>query len=532
MMRHSVRMLALTAAAMMAVLPLAAADDLPTFDDSASSDALPSFDDGSLPSFGDDGASSDSFSMGAEASPISWSGEAGASPRLFLDSDYAAEDKPVEMDPYFRLNFNYSGSVGDVEAKIRLNQRILKDNPEDVLDELVIRAYLGDFVIEGGKMKLVWGKGDKVHVLDNFNSDDYTDFIFPDYIDRRIAIPMVHVAYNGLMSTRLEFAYAPYMVPTRYATSGVWAPMTTVWGSYNKAAGAAALFGASQGKTVNPTVNDYLKTYGAATPEEAYDMYNDMTPNTKTLKYGQFGVRATGTVGSFDWGASYYFGRRKDASIDGTQLTYLMLNTSSSALASGFAAYTGDAGRSVNDQVIDYDRLQVFGLEGATVLGGFNFRAEFAYNLTDDFDGDDPLVHNNSIAWVFGFDRDLPWNNLNLNIQTQGSYILGYGDVKDNKALGDVDYYTTDDWAVDGLQNRIVLDVTDKWMNEKLKPELKLVWNIERKDVVVMPQISYQLMDGLDVKLAGLYIYSDEDDGEFVDFKDNSFIQVGAVYQF
>lgn len=524
MMRHSVRMLALTAAAMMAVLPLAAADDLPTFDDSASSDALPSFDDGSLPSFGDDGASSDSFSMGAEASPISWSGEAGASPRLFLDSDYAAEDKPVEMDPYFRLNFNYSGSVGDVEAKIRLNQRILKDNPEDVLDELVIRAYLGDFVIEGGKMKLVWGKGDKVHVLDNFNSDDYTDFIFPDYIDRRIAIPMVHVAYNGLMSTRLEFAYAPYMVPTRYATSGVWAPMTTVWNSYNQATSAASL-AASRGTSttaVDPTIREYLNTYGAQTPEEAYDLYNDMLPNTKTLKYGQFGIRATGTVGSFDWGASYYFGRRKDASFDGTAMATLV----------GNAALNGKATPADVGQVLDYDRLQVFGLEGATVLGGFNFRAELAYNLTSDVDGDDPYTHNNSIAWVFGFDRDLPWNNLNLNIQTQGSYILGYDDVKDNKALGDVDYYTTDDWAVDGLQNRIVLDVTDKWMNEKLKPELKLVWNIERKDVVVMPQISYQLMDGLDVKLAGLYIYSDEDDGEFVDFKDNSFIQVGAVYQF
>ena len=159
------------------------------------------------------------------------------------------------------------------------------------------------------------------------------------------------------------------------------------------------------------------------------------------------------------------------------------------------------------------------------MVGGFNFRAELGYFLTDDVDGDDPYVHNNSLQWVFGFDRDLPWNNLNVNIQTQGKYILHGDDVKDG--VGDVDYNGEKAW----VQNRLVLDITDSWMHEKLKPELKLVWNIELEDVVVMPQVSYQLMEGLDVSLAGLYIYSG-DNGQFYDFKDNSFVQVGAVYKF
>lgn len=460
------------------------ADDLPSFD-TPSDNSIPGFGDesGSLPGFESDSGSASSSSFGAASSALAISGEGGASSRWFLAGASDIEDRAVQMDPYFRLNFSYSGSIGEVEAKLKVNERILKDNPEDVIDELTLRAYLGDFVLEAGKMKLVWGKGDKVHVLDNFNSDDYSDFIFPDYIDRRIAVPMVHVAYNMDNGMRLEGAYTPYMVPTRYASSGPWVPEHTLLSAYENANAMAALSGMRY---------------------------------SRTLKYGQFGLRATGTVGSFDWGASYFYGRMKDSSIHSAELVRMLLNAGCSSLPEPLPV----------GQLYDYDRMQVFGLEGATVIGGFNFRAELGYFLTDDVDGDDPYVHNNSLQWVFGFDRDLPWNNLNVNIQTQGKYILHGDDVKDN-GVGDVDYNGEKAW----VQNRLVLDITDSWMHEKLKPELKLVWNIELEDVVVMPQVSYQLMEGLDVSLAGLYIYSG-DNGQFYDFKDNSFVQVGAVYKF
>ena len=188
------------------------ADDLPSFD-TPSDNSIPGFGDesGSLPGFESDSGSASSSSFGAASSALAISGEGGASSRWFLAGASDIEDRAVQMDPYFWLNFSYSGSIGEVEAKLKVNERILKDNPEDVIDELTLRAYLGDFVLEAGKMKLVWGKGDKVHVLDNFNSDDYSDFIFPDYIDRRIAVPMVHVAYNMDNGMRLEGAYTPYM---------------------------------------------------------------------------------------------------------------------------------------------------------------------------------------------------------------------------------------------------------------------------------------------------------------------------------
>ncbi len=490
------------------------ADDLPSFD-TPSDNSIPGFGDesSSLPGFESDSGSASSSSFGAASSALAISGEGGASSRWFLAGASDIEDRAVQMDPYFRLNFSYSGSIGEVEAKLKVNERILKDNPEDVIDELTLRAYLGDFVLEAGKMKLVWGKGDKVHVLDNFNSDDYSDFIFPDYIDRRIAVPMVHVAYNMDNGMRLEGAYTPYMTGTRYASSGPWVPERTLLGAYQAADRAAKETPYYGSLYTEPTLGSFSAT-------KLYGIYKDNLPDTRTLKYGQFGLRATGTVGSFDWGASYFYGRMKDSSIHSAELVRMLLNAGCSSVPSPlpFPLPVG--------QLYDYDRMQVFGLEGATVIGGFNFRAELGYFLTDDVDGDDPYVHNNSLQWVFGFDRDLPWNNLNVNIQTQGKYILHGDDVKDN-GVGDVDYNGEKAW----VQNRLVLDITDSWMHEKLKPELKLVWNIELEDVVVMPQVSYQLMEGLDVSLAGLYIYSG-DNGQFYDFKDNSFVQVGAVYKF
>ena len=77
---------------------------------------------------------------------------------------------------------------------------------EDIIDELIIRGYFLDnaLTVEGGKMKIVWGKGDKLHVLDNFNADDYTDFIVPDYIDRRISTPMFRVVYSQASASALS----------------------------------------------------------------------------------------------------------------------------------------------------------------------------------------------------------------------------------------------------------------------------------------------------------------------------------------
>jgi hypothetical protein len=234
------------------------------------------------------------------------------------------------------------------------------------------------------------------------------------------------------------------------------------------------------------------------------------------LKYGQAGARLTATTGMVDWGLSYYYGHYKQPSVDW----------------SGYiTSAVSNSGASLVNPSLDYDRLQVFGAEGAVTLGGFNFRGEFAYNLTDDVSGDEPWTHNNSIGWVFGFDKDLPVNNLNVNIQTIGTYILNKDQIEDGtyKAY-DVDYDENGIYSND----KIVLNISDSYNHEKVKPEVSIIYGIERSDFIVMPKITYTIADGLDIIGKGLYITNFDDDSksEFSSFLNNSFFQLGMKYTF
>ena len=457
------------------------------------------------------GASQDAKSAG-----LSVGGEAKIDFRYYVDSRNSDGDNKSFSDwdtyikPKGKIELAYEGSKTEADVTFAFNKDVIADYPFDIIDEMTFRAYLGDFVLEGGKMKVVWGKGDKLHVLDNFNANDYTDFIIPDYIDRRISEPMVRLVWNApkdvgiVNSLRVEGVYAPFMTADRYG-SGMWQPaeMSALKAKVTKAATQIIL--------------------NASTPQEqikrlshANSLSNNLYPNLYRLKYGQAGVRATATLGTWDVGLSYYTGRSKKASVNAAKLrsyveTYLK---------------TGNAAE--GDKFIDYDRLHVFGAEGAKTFGGFNFRAEAAYTMTNDFSGSDAAIRNHSIGWVFGFDKDLPLSNLNVNVQTIGSCVLNDGGVRDNGAY-DVDYNANASYTND----KIVVNISDSWNHEKIKPELSVIWGIEREDLIVMPQIKWNVADSFDIIASGLFIHAfDADKSEFPAFRHNSFVQLGMKYRF
>ncbi|MDE5898608.1 MAG: hypothetical protein K2H09_05020, partial [Treponemataceae bacterium] len=176
----------------------------------------------------DDGGDVGGFSDGATAEkPFSIGGEAKFQPRLYVaDVD---EDsfgwKSLLIDPSLKLNLSYETSSVEFEGKLAVDKDIVMNWREDILNELTMRVYLGNFVLEAGKEKVVWGKGDKLHVLDLFNANDYTDFIVPDYIDRRLAEPMLRAVWNSPFSNnlRVEAVWTPTMTPDRFGT-GRWTP--------------------------------------------------------------------------------------------------------------------------------------------------------------------------------------------------------------------------------------------------------------------------------------------------------------------
>ena len=549
-------------------------------------------------SFGDDGADS-------AASKIEVNGSAETEIRAYVDVDEAKADK-VEMDvtPSASIDLSYNGNKSDISLTLKIDEDTIKNHPEDVIDEAVLRGYFGNLTLEAGKMKVVWGKGDKLHVLDNFNADDYSDFIIPDYLDRRISTPMVRAVYSlPFANMNLEGVYTPLLPVDRFASDGRWTPaqvgaltglvtdsakakvtacterlekirMEATEASTLKALMTAGNTDATTALTsmvtnaylagnisyttaevaavltkmgVNPlAATDEQKLAAAkAVLAEKYEAYltdelesaeTDYTlclananalsadpdviyPNLWTLKYGQYGARVTATLGQVDLGLSYYNGWYKQPSFN------------ESKLAGFLESYLLDGEVSEEDKFLAYDKKQTFGLEASSIIWHFNVRGEFAYNLTDDLDGTDPWVHNNSIAWLGGFDIDLPFWNANLNVQETGSLILN-GDECDkrpgdgDKRPGDVDNkkaYTN---------NKVVCNITTSFMNDKLAPEVTVMYGIERGDLVVMPKLAFKPDQNLTLSASGMIINCADEDSEFYSWRKNSFASISAKYQF
>lgn len=478
--------------------------------------------------FGDT-ASSSSFA----ATALSVNGEAQVNFRAYVD-DEGTSGLPIDewntwVDPKGKLGLNYSNDSVSADVKFALSKDIITDYKADIIDELTLEAYLGNFVIQAGKMKVVWGKGDKLHVIDNFNANDYKDFLIPDYIDRRISEPMVRVLYNApndagpFTSNRFEFIWTPFMTADRYAASGRWIPNQVIE-LKEKLTGIAKM---SIENTVSEMEKDRIDIIkGDNTKQAEFEALNktylsqlsnsssladNLYPDLYQLKYMQAGARFTTTTGSWDWGLSYYFGRDKRASFDYKKMApYVQKYLEGTA--------------EEDDKFIDYDFLQVFGIEAAKTFGAYNFRAEAAYNLTKDVAGDDPKIHNNSLAWVFGFDRDLPVSELNFNLQTQGKFILNHDEIKDSGDTKSGTYKT---------DNKLVMNISDNLAHGKLKPEVSAIYGFEHFDLIIMPKVTWYVSDGLEFSASGMYMQSFiESRSEFGNWHNNSFVQIAAKYTF
>lgn len=454
---------------------------------------------------GDFGDSSASFAGTA----LEVNGEAQIDFRAYFDDEdeygLPVDEWKTDTTPKGKINLKYSNSAVSAEAKFAFSKDVLENYREDVIDELTLESYLGNFVVQAGKMKVVWGKGDKLHAIDNFNANDYTDFIIPDYIDRRIAEPMIRVLYNvpkdvgPFSSSRFELVWTPTMTADRYASGGKWVPAQVK----------------SLESKLTKVVENKIGVAAATMLSNSSSLADNLYPDTKQLKYMQAGARFTTTTGSLDWGLSYYVGRDKRASFD-----------KSKKIDSFVSTYLSKGSADDDDKFIDYDFLQVFGLEAAKTFGAYNFRAEGAYNLTKDTAGDDPKVHNNSVGWVFGFDRDLPLSELNMNVQFQGKYLLNHDKIND---LGVLD---TESGTFEN-DNKVVVNISDSWNHGKVKPEVSAVYGFQHYDLIVMPKITWYVSDGLEFCAKGMYMASYKSDKtEFEGWHNNGFVQLGAKYTF
>ncbi|ADK82810.1 hypothetical protein [Sediminispirochaeta smaragdinae] len=456
---------AFTAAALLLAGVSLPADDF-SFDDFGSSD------------FGDDTGTA----TAGNSSALEVHGELDGSLRATVGEDalsdigaISSEDDSIEYGSEAKLNLTYTGDKIDAFINLQLDPDRLDEDMSTLFDEAYLRYYGSGFDFETGLMKVVWGKGDQLHVVDLLNSDDLTDFINPDYIDRRIAVPMAKLNVQVGGQGKLEFVYIPTLTPNTNPTSGAWATQ--------------------QAQDLAAAVTSYLDTLaGSDAVFTTLNSYEDMLyPDTDTLDYSQAAVRWTDSFGGMDVGALYYCGFLKDPSVDVANLD------------------------------ISYDRLHAFGLEAGGILAGFNLRSEAAYYMTEDIAGDDPVVHNNSLNYLVGFDRDLPLHNINLNMQATGSYILN----NDEISSGDIEYDSDDDYS----SNLIVCKISDTFNHEKVSIEAKGIYEIEDEDWMIGPVITLAPNGEFEFSAEARF-FGGDDDGRLGQFDESSYLQLKVKAMF
>ena len=437
-------------------------------------------------------------------------GDATLAGRVYFDGENA-EKTTVTPIARLKLGFDYEGESTKFSSKLRFDEQTLRYDNEMILDEFSADLFVGDWVLSAGKMKVVWGKGDKLHVLDNFNSNNYYDFLIPDYLDRRNAEYMFRAQYNSPYGFRLEGIYTPMMHGETYAQKGPWVPKKV----------------SDLTDTVSTALGTQNLNYSFKGLMGALSAKDNLYPDTHKLEYGQFGGYLNFTIGLFDFGVSYYNGRYKQVSADLSQV----INAK--------ALNPTDPTKWIGMPSLHYDKVQSFGLDMQTALGPFTVRAEAVYNLTKDTDGKDPWTHNNSIGYLLGFDVSLPIHNVTLNVQGTGNIVLKKDDI-DNYKIGPISVPNTKQYDVDYdptgcyTNHKVVVQLQDTFYYEKVTATVKAIYGIERYDLILMPEVSFKVRDGWKATASGLFItnLNKEENSEFLGWLNNSFIQLAVNYTF
>jgi len=430
-----------------------------------------------------------SFYESSEEKQTELSGELYPEFRIFSDGD-------VEENLRGELDLNYPGD--------RHQFKILMDFQTGAADEIEFNElyykYFGDkYNILVGKNRPVWGKGDQVHVVDNLNGEDLSDFINPDYLDRQIGEEMLKIdRYFRGGSANLELVYTPDFTPNRTADDpdsplGNW--------------------------IINPLAGEGL-SLDDISASSGYDKREIIDKVDAAFKEeeDQFGIRYTDSRAGTDYGFSYYKGYLREPSYD------------KKVIAEAEDEFENGIGQQAFDELLTqtdlhYDEVDVFGFELARVIADINSRFEFAYYRTDDTDGNDPTVRNNKIGWVIGGDRDLPISNLNLNIQFTGEKILDDGEIDSNKL--DLQYNADGDYT----NHRAIVSLEDSYQNEKIIPQLNWVYNLNDHDYTLEAEVEYELQQDLNLRFAHK-IFEGDQDTIFGQFSDNDFSSLSLEYSF
>ncbi|MBN2617103.1 MAG: hypothetical protein JXR64_02185 [Spirochaetales bacterium] len=417
------------------------------------------------------------------------------SSNLFLNLDFTAQTSVVDLVSNIDVKINNLDNFSNFP--LQNNQY----NSSFYVDSLFARFYHKMFDLEVGLLKPIWGNADGIHAVDVLNPIDYSNLFGTSYLESKIAQQMVKLNIPIARSSLLEVAYLPTFKGDYIPLSGKWAPLyiKNMENTIREMAYAQAVAQAAQ---QDPTLS-YEQLVQAVSPSvEAQLKSFDYTIHFEESEYfvdSQIGARFTTTLSSMDLGLTYYYGFLKQPTIDPQDI----IATSSLNLV--------------------YNRVQTIGFDVAAQVGSFNLKGEVGYNLTEDFEGNDPSINNNSLKYILGFDINLPINNMNLLIQGIGNTIINSSEI----GMLDSEYSSDDEYTTITLMGR----VSDTYLNDTLSGEITGSFNVLDQDFMVKPKVSYSITDNSKCYVEYLLLEGNEDT-TFGQYRDNDTFKIGVEINF
>lgn len=417
----------------------------------------------------------DSFSFGGEvgveeSSKLHIGGNIQLENRIITPVDRTKS--MIDLD----LDLSYERDNSDFFAKIKYDE---EDNIE--IDEAYLRVYYNSLTLEAGRIKNVWGKGDMIHPVDFMNSMDMSDLFNPTYAERTIGEDMIKLSYNTSGEGKYTFAYAPNFKPNNLELEN--------------------------GNPFTPSLVQNI--YNAGLLNES--QIRDALSNGDDYDNGQYALRYTNSKNGTDYGFTLYRGYDKTANLAGINMLSMVKNGHMGAM--NYALSNGY----INGTEVDFDKIKgtvytenyAFGSEFSRVLFGLNTKGEFAYRYTEDTKGDNPMIPNNSIELLLGFDKDLGLSNINFNFQWLGKYILNADNAKENLNKYGFDANTSFSGEVNELSNMLVFTISDKFKYDTILPESQFIYQVEDESFIFINSVEFKLKDDISLTTGYNWHYGD-----------------------
>ncbi len=153
---------------------------------------------------------------------------------------------------------------------------------------------------------------------------------------------------------------------------------------------------------------------------------------------------------------------------------------------------------------LGHNRQHIIGLDAVWLVNGFDFRTEWAYTITKDFEGTEPFEINPFVNGVIQGSRSFFDGIATLSLTWAPKYIFNF----EKPEVPEAAPFLSQLYIGQGyeIENMVGLRLQTKFLNETLQPEVMFLTALSAKDHLTTVGLSYNIADGWNLK-AGVNLY-------------------------